>query len=239
MINPVLILTRNNIELTKRCVESVRGQDIPVNIHIVDNGSMDDTPYFCFSQKDIHFSACGENKGVSYGWNRYIQYNFDKGAEHILVLNNDTILPKWFYSELLSYDFPFVTGVGIGELIEEKPKVCEPQPNPDFSAFLIRREAWEKIGKFDERMKIYSSDQDYHIRGWMAGIPMMKVNAPYYHVNSQTLKRATPEDRAAIELQANLDREELRKKWGVSAGGEDYKALFSEANFGSNKGGLG
>ena len=42
-MNPTLLLTRNNLNLTKLCVESLRKQDIPTNIYIVDNGSKDGT----------------------------------------------------------------------------------------------------------------------------------------------------------------------------------------------------
>jgi len=42
-MNYVLMLTRNNLELTKRAVESVRAQDIPTFVCMVDNGSTDGT----------------------------------------------------------------------------------------------------------------------------------------------------------------------------------------------------
>lgn len=225
-MNPVLILTRNNIELTKKCVDSVRGQDISTHILVWDNDSSDGTIEWLYDNKiDSHMSY--ENQGVSRGWNRSLDYllNLQK-FNHVLVLNNDTVIPKWLYSELLSYDFPFVTGVGIGELIEDKPQICEPQPNPDFSAFLIRREAWDKIGKFDERMKIYCSDCDYHIRGHRLGVPMMKVNAPYYHINSQTMKRADPADREAIQSQASRDRDVFQSIYGCLPGTQEYNKLF-------------
>src|SRR5271154_12749 len=105
-MNPVLILTRNNIELTKKCVESVRGQDIEhVDIHIIDNGSTDGTAEWLvdnFNSSYHQFYLCEENRGVSYGWNIGIErmMNYWPDTNHVLVLNNDTILPKWFYSEL-------------------------------------------------------------------------------------------------------------------------------------------
>lgn len=241
-MNPVLILTRNNLELTKKCVESVRGQDIPTRIYIWDNGSTDGTREWLQDQYSddkaiIPLWLNGGNEGVSKGWNEGLEFIFiPDRRNHVLVLNNDAIIPPWFYRRLINYNQPFITGVAVDVMPTEQVPHCPLTPNPDFSAFLIRRDAWDRIGKFDEGMKIYSSDQDYHIRGWMAGVPMLKANVPYYHVNSQTLKRATPEDRAAIEQQANLDREELRKKWGVSAGGADYQALFIEENFGSQRG---
>jgi GT2 family glycosyltransferase len=168
-----------------------------------------------------------ENKGVSYGWNVGLDFLFEDGiTENILVLNNDAIIPSWFYRRLLNYDQPFITGVAVDVMPTEQVPHCPLTPNPDFSAFLIRRDAWERIGKFDERMKIYCSDCDYHIRGHRLGVPMLKANVPYYHVNSQTLKRADPDDREAIQTQANKDREVFKNIYNCLPGTEEYNQLF-------------
>lgn len=227
-MNPVLILTHNCLELTKKCVASVRAQDIDTRIHIVDNGSLDGTPLFCLGEKYIHLSACGENKGVSYGWNRYIQYNFDKGAEHILVLNNDTIIPPWFYSKLLTYDAPFITGVSVDSMdaIAQPSQWSQPAESPDFSAFLIRRDCWKKVGTFDEAMVHYASDLDYHVRAHQLGIPLLNSGVPFYHERSSTLRLASPEDRVAIEARAEADRETFRLKYGTKPGQPGYEELF-------------
>lgn len=212
-MTPVLILTHNCLELTKRCVESVRSQDVDTQIHVVDNGSMDDTPLFCFSQNDIHFSACGENKGVSYGWNRYIQYNFDKGFDHVLVINNDTELPSFFLRELLACNVPFVTGASSTDRdAVAQPPVRSLTDGPDFSAFLIRREAWEKVGPFDETMVHYCSDVDYDIRARAAGLTLHNCHVKFYHERSSTLRLSA--DRAAIEERSHLDHLAFKAKYG-------------------------
>jgi GT2 family glycosyltransferase len=153
---------------------------------------------------------------------------FNGSYSHALVLNNDSILPPWFYSELLSYDAPFVTGVAIDKQPVAKPERMPLNPHPDFSAFLIRRDCWLTVGPFDERMKLYASDCDFHLRAHRLGIPLWKANVPYYHVNSQTLKRATPEDRAIIEAQANADRAVFKSIYGCLPGTAEYEALFKE-----------
>jgi GT2 family glycosyltransferase len=160
-----------------------------------------------------------DNHGVSTGWNLGLTLLLAE-AEHCLVIGNDVILPHWFYRELLSYEAPFVTGVAVDKMdaIKEPAKRMPLQPCPDFSAFLIRREAWEKIGRFDEGMKFYASDVDYHVRGAKLGIPMMKANVPYFHLGSSTLKNAPVEERAEIEHQADLDRAFFETKWGFKVG---------------------
>lgn len=237
-MNPVLILTRNNLSLSKRCVESVRSQDIPALAEIVDNGSTDGTVEWAI-RDTLLLDASPSNAGVSAGWNRGLSQLFCYGGiQYVLVVGNDTVLPTWFYRELLSYDVPFVTGVAVDSMAQlvqpssHKPALTD---NPDFSAFLIRRSCWETVGPFDEGMKHYSSDQDFHIRAHRRGVRLCKASVEYYHERSSTIRLASPEERAEIESQANKDRAYLKEKWGVSAGGPDYEALFRPEMFGCER----
>lgn len=229
-MNPVLILTRNNIDLTKRCVESVHKQDIPTAIYIVDNGSMDGTGDWAMDEGGAYsLRPLLGNEGVSKGWNLALSMLFAERRPHCLVIGNDTILAPWTYSALLSANVPFVTGVDVGmDPVPEKPDVFPLSPHPDFSCFLIRRECWEKVGPFDERMKLYASDCDYHIRAHRLGIPLWKASVPYNHERSSTLNRATPEERSAIHAQANLDRQMLQSIYGCLPGTPDYNDLFKD-----------
>lgn len=236
-MNPCLTLTHNNLALTKRCVESIRQQDIQTSIHIIDNGSTDGTLLWLTNQPDIRFLHNDTNEGVSAGWNEGLRVLFEHyEAEHVLVCGNDTWLPASFYGTLLSLKLPFVTGIAVDnmEQAKEAALIMPLEPRPDFSAYCISRECWKRVGPFDERMKHYCSDQDYHLRAHRKGITLLKASVPYYHERSSTLRLASPEERHEIESQANKDRATLKDKWGVSAGGKDYEALFSPENFGVN-----
>jgi GT2 family glycosyltransferase len=231
-MNPVLILTRNNLELTKKCVDSVRAQDIPATPYVWDNSSTDGTADWIFENIPAHNRwSMLSNHGVSYPWNEGLGYIFEvTDAKAVLVLNNDALIPRWYLSQLvasaISYDCEFVTGVAVDYMPTEVATFQPANNHPDFSSFLIGRNAWDTIGKFDERMKIYCSDCDYHIRGHKLGVPMLKANVPYYHVNSQTLKRADPSDREAIQTQANKDREVFKELYGCLPGTPEYQELF-------------
>jgi hypothetical protein len=99
-------------------------------------------------------------------------------------------------------------------------------PNPDFSAYMIRKSAWEAIGPFNPDMKYYCSDCDYHVRGHRIGVPMMKANVPYYHERSSTMNLAPDEEKAAICRQADADRAVFRSKYGCIPGEPAYDELF-------------
>jgi GT2 family glycosyltransferase len=226
-VNPVLILTHNNLELTKRCVESVRGQDIDAFPFFFDNGSSDGTKDW-IKQSTCGFISCSHNEGVSAGWNAGLERLFHDGAQHVLCIGNDTMIPPSFYRTLLSVVFPFVTGVAVDNMEQafQPPCVFPLSDNPDFSAFLIRREAWEKIGPFDQRMVNYCGDCDYHIRGHRLKVGMVKSSTPFYHERSSTTNLAPPEEQARLHWQANLDRAMFFKIHGCIPGTPEYEALF-------------
>lgn len=232
-MNPVLMLTHNNLALTKRAVQSLDQQDIPNCIYIIDNGSTDGTPQWMGDTFGYMGTWTKQNRGVSYGWNfglRTFFENRDKyRSEHVLVINNDVILPPWFYRQLLEYDKPFVSGVSVDKMeqIEQPAPMGELSIHPDFSAYLIRREAWETVGPFDESMKLYAGDCDWHVQAERAGVKLYGAPVPFYHERSSTLNLASPEERAEIEAQANRDRQRFFEKWGCSPWGAGYDALFS------------
>jgi GT2 family glycosyltransferase len=233
-MNPVLILTHNCLELTKKCVASVRKQNIETSIWIVDNGSTDGTEdYLLGNRKEISSTRFGDNRGVSYGWNAGLRRLFElTETEHVLVLNNDTILPSNFYRDLLSYEVPFVTGTETREMTDIGPLVShERNPlglGPDFSCFLIRREAWEKIGPFDESMKIWCSDCDYDVRARKLGMPLMRANVIYYHERSSTIRKASQEEREEYAKIGDSDRAAFKAKYGCVPGSPEYAELFPE-----------
>src|SRR5271165_7659782 len=139
--NPALVLMHNNLPLTKLCVESLRKQDIPTSIFCVDNGSYDSSVEWT-QLEQIPCLTLMTNTGFSYGINVGLQWVLQlTGAEHCLVVNNDTVIPPWFYSSLLSYDAPFVTGISVDtmDVIAAPEPRKELGPGPDFSAWLIRK----------------------------------------------------------------------------------------------------
>lgn len=228
-MTPVLILTHNNLELTKKCIESVLNQDVPVDLLVIDNGSTDGTVEWLRTQ-DFMFLLRHRNAGVSSGWNMGLTFFFHDGAKNVLVLNNDVFIPPWFLSFLLSYNLPFVSGVSVDVMsaIQYPSRWETPAPCPDFSGFLIRQDCYDTVGSFDERMVHYAGDCEYHVRAHRAGIKLLNAGVPFYHERSSTLKNADPEDRTTIVCQANADRQAFREKYGCIPGEPGYNDLFKE-----------
>ena len=227
-MNPVLMLTRNNLALTMRAAASVMRQTRAM-LYVVDNGSTDRTQEAFFTNRSLLLAKFDHNAGVSKGWNTGLKVLFEHlNYPHVLVINNDVILPPWFYVQLLAYDKPFVSGVSVDKMeqIEQPAPMGDLQPHPDFSAFLLRREVWEKVGPFDESMKHYASDNDWHVQAHRAGVTLWKANVPFYHERSSTINLASEQERQEIQDQANKDRAVFARKWGVMPWGQGYDALF-------------
>ena len=243
-MNSVLMLTRNNLDLTRRAVESVLAQDIPIRLLVLDNDSTDGTRNWLGAlfehESRLQWVPFRPQLGVSAGWNWGLRqlFDYDRACRHVLVLNNDVVLPRWFYRTLLEHlqgargvpPVDFVTGVAIGEAVRNGPPVdagAPLSPNPDFSAFLMGRRVWQAVGEFNEQMVHYASDCDYHVRAHRLGVPLWKANVPYWHLGSGTMKRASEEERAAIAAQANADRAKFRAKYGCVPGEPEYAQLFA------------
>jgi GT2 family glycosyltransferase len=229
MSNPVLMLACNNLELTKRAVASIQAQDISTDILLIDNDSTDGT--LNWAQDQVSHVVCFRPQlGVSAGWNWGLRWFFEHDCEdHVLVCNNDIELPTWGYRALLGYlilGAEFVTGCSTESRDLLSPAGHPPVPHPDFSCFLISRSAWEKVGEFDERMKLYAQDNDYHVRAYRLGVELLRADVPFYHERSSTLNHAMAQERAAIQCQANSDREVFKSLYGCMPWEPAYQELF-------------
>jgi len=97
-LTSIIILTRNQLEYTKRCIESIeRWTSEPHEIIIVDNGSTDGTLAYletlAAQNPRVQVVTNGENLGFAAGNNRGIAVA--KG-DYILLMNNDVVVtPGW------------------------------------------------------------------------------------------------------------------------------------------------
>ena len=226
-MNPILIPVHNSLELTKQAIDSILKQDIDMTIYVIDNASTDDTRQWLNDNHVLHWTR-GTN-GVSAAWNHGLDYLFNTaGCEHVLCVNNDVVLRPDTYRVLLEDGGLFVTAVSVGDVAQlEWDGETRRRPHPDFSCYLIRKDVWTRVGKFDESMQLYCSDGDYHLRMHRESIEAYTMGVPFFHYASGTLKSATDEERQKIQQQADADRVTFERKWGVQIGSDEYYQLFN------------
>lgn len=222
------------LALTRIALDTCFKQDIgPVKVLVVDAGSRDGTGEYLRSlHPRVEVLPLSRTAGVSRAWNVALTYLFEGGEPQVLVVNNDIKLRTDAYRLLVQDGGQFVTCVGTStagaQFPGDTPKMTR-RPHPDFSCYLIRKECWQKVGKFDEDMVIYSSDQDYHLRMHLAGIDAFCLDVPFFHYASGTLKSMEPREQKRIMAQAELDRAAFTHKWGFAGGSPEYYAKFGHS----------
>ena len=100
----IIILNWNGVEDTIECLESLRRITYPnYEVIVVDNASSgNDVEVLKEGYADyIHLIANDKNYGYSEGNNIGMRYALSKGADYVLLLNNDTIVDAEFLSELV------------------------------------------------------------------------------------------------------------------------------------------
>jgi len=249
-MNWILCLTRNNLHLTRKAVETFLAQDIgDVKVLIIDDGSTDGTMQWAWGQEVMAIPRFEHHSGVAAMWNLGLGIILSDN-DYALVVNNDVELRPDTYRWLVEDGGGFVTAVGSQDREKIKPAVYEgglgptkelhryappdlghTRPHPDFSCYLIRKEVYEKVGPFDEQYKgAYAEDGDYHLRMHQAGVEAICLDLPFYHIGAGTLKNAPPEEQEKIQEQAGRNRAYLKQKFGVEIGSPEYYALFGHGS---------
>lgn len=233
--NWVLLASHNNRTLTADAIASVFAQDIEnIRLLIIDDNSTDGTAQWLHSVTEprVWLMSITPNRGLTWVWNHGLTTLFDEvGAEEVLVINNDVMLPACYYRHLHEAPFQFVSGVGVHEkeqMTGAKPDPSSVRPHPDFSAFLIKKGCWQTVGPFDPQFEMWNGDGNFHLCMQQAGIKAVCLDVPYWHRHggSSSIKLASPWEQKRIQDIAERDRAAFFKKWGVAMGTPAYEAMF-------------
>ncbi|MFB4161449.1 glycosyltransferase [Geomicrobium sp. JSM 1781026] len=95
MVTSIVILTYNQLELTKQCVESIyKHTDRSLfELIFVDNGSTDGTVEYLSAMEDVKCQFNETNQGFARGCNQGLSIS---EGDDVLFLNNDTVMtPRW------------------------------------------------------------------------------------------------------------------------------------------------
>jgi len=244
----IVITTRNGIDFTKSCVNSVVCS-FPYDLIIVDDGSTDGTPEWAESVGARVFKDLDE-PSLGGRWNVGIKEAFALGADVALVCNNDIIFSPLTIDavtrrmdEVLRNDerIAVVTAHNLrGRMSTRKIRgldelTWEPSESdgPDFSCFLISKKAYEEVGPVSEEyVPCYFEDNDYHIKMALAGYRAISTTgAPYYHYGSVTQNSIVGGVCTGPQFEHNRDLFET--KYGFNTTSEEYKDIINAAKEGT------
>jgi GT2 family glycosyltransferase len=100
----LVVLNWNGYVDTQECLESLRRLDYPYyQIVVVDNGSTDDSPsQIADNYPKVELVRCADNRGIAAGYNQGIRVALERGATHVVVMNNDLVFAPDFLSQMVS-----------------------------------------------------------------------------------------------------------------------------------------
>jgi len=192
----VIILTRNRRDDLIECIGSVlKATYANKEVIVVDNASTDGTEEAIKELfPRVELIETGENLGFARGNNIGIRRALEKGADFILLLNDDTVVDPPFIDELLRvaerdesigvvgprvyyYSDPkrlWATGDQdcIGKMDDGTHEEIKEVPWVVGCAFFMRRQVAEKAGLLDEEMFLYCEEDEYCARIRKAGFRM-------------------------------------------------------------------
>ncbi len=117
----VIVLNWNGLSDTSECLEALRCVTYPnYQTIVVDNGSEGDDAQVLRERfgGSIHLIENDSNYGFAGGCNIGIRYALDRGADHVLLLNNDAVVDPAFLSGLVQAAEALPYGAALC------PKIC-------------------------------------------------------------------------------------------------------------------
>jgi GT2 family glycosyltransferase len=97
-----IVLNYNGYLDSKECIESLLSSNYQLNIIIIDNNSSDDSYNKLIDLfSDLHFIKSEKNLGFAGGMNLGIKFALSKGADYVILVNQDTVVSENFLLPLL------------------------------------------------------------------------------------------------------------------------------------------
>ncbi len=201
----VLILNYNGRNHLEYCLPSLCTTDYPnYELILLDNASTDGSVAFARSYfPQITIIENRDNLGWAGGNNVGIRYALERGADYIVLQNNDTkVDPRWLSGAVqVCESNPRIGIVGFTMLQEyiqgEDPDeeqfralsaaweelAYEPADHVSGAALFVRADVFRDVGLIDEAYFAYSEEDDLEKRAMRAGYLMVRINVPLWHYN--------------------------------------------------------
>ncbi|MBD1373017.1 glycosyltransferase [Hazenella sp. IB182357] len=238
----IIILTHNEYEQTKRCLDGIRAHTPePIEIIIVDNGSTDQTRAYLNKQSDLNVIYNDQNEGFPKGCNQGIQ---QATGDYLLFLNNDTVVtPQWLHYMLDVFErHPHAGIVGpmsnhVSGPFQSIPASYRELTDLDHFArshsaqnrglvrevkrltgicMLVRKEVISEVGFFDEQFGIGTyEDDDFCWRVVEKGYSLFVALDVFIHHEGNTTFSQLGRETLAQTLQRN--QQLFQQKWGNRA----------------------
>lgn len=176
-----------------------------VKIFVVDNGDQK----ININYPNVEVMVQERNIGVAASWNLLCDKIFEE-HEYALILNDDICLGK--NEQQISF-------------LLQQYKTDLATSIHDFCAFILSKECFGKVGRFDEEFyPAYFEDNDYAYRAKLKGFRVWPIPflIPLVYRSSQTLEKANQ-----ISQYVAINKQRYIDKWGGEPSKEKFKKPFN------------
>lgn len=196
----IVILCHNHLEVTQRCVQSLRDTTLrtPYELVVLDNASTDGTWEWLQQQEDVRAIRSEENLGVGGGRNAAAKV---ATGDLLLFLDNDMeMFPGWELPMLLPFSRADVDIAGpvAWEMDPEPPEGRDFRPlDGDLYPFadavsgnclFVRRACWQAQGGFDPTLHRFHEDGEWVVRARAEGYTVVGTPGDWceHHAHTST-----------------------------------------------------
>ena len=175
----------------------------------------------------VHYRDYGVNRGVSVSWNEGILAAQARGAEVIIVVNDDIAFAAGDIEKIaaraVAHRDSYIISCAGTHLVYGRRL-----PSMGYSCFAINPVALEKLGCFDENIfPAYCEDQDYAYRAQLAGMHEQNcADTNLTHMGSASI-RSSPLLLGQNAITQGKNLAYYRQKWGGMAGAETFRVPFN------------
>jgi GT2 family glycosyltransferase/glycosyltransferase involved in cell wall biosynthesis len=238
----VIVVTWNNLDYTRLCLESLFRNTLEprLEVIVVDNASEDGTRDYIAGLSAIHPELRTIFNDTNVGFARANNQALEIATgERLILLNNDTVVPRGWSTRLLRHleqtktglvvpvtnssgnesriEVPYRTVDGIEEFaaaraLEKDGQAFDIEVGAMYCA-AMRRDAFEKVGLLDERFTIgMFEDDDYSHRMRLAGYRVLCAEDAFVHHWGQASFGKLP--RAEYDDLFERNQRLYEEKWG-------------------------
>ncbi|MCU1347073.1 MAG: glycosyltransferase, group 1 family domain/glycosyl transferase, group 2 family domain protein [Acidobacteria bacterium] len=237
----IIIVSYNNIELTRLCLDSVLRNSMHPNLEVlvVDNASGDGSAEWLQGLTDerVRVLVNRENAGFAAANNQGLRM---ATGTHFVLLNNDTVVPRgWLQGMLRQLDDPHVgLAVAVTNFSGNESRIDVPYTTLDgmqpFAERLMReregqrfdirvaamycvgmrRDVYERLGPLDEEFGLgMFEDDDYSHRARLAGLRVICMEDVFvHHFGQASFSKLAPETYEALWKR---NQAHFEQKWNV------------------------
>ena len=239
----VVMVTRDNLAVTRLCLESLLDDDAAREIVVVDNASTDGTRSYLLTLTrrvpHVRLVLNDENLGFPRGCNQGLEEA--RGAV-LIILNNDTIVSRGSLARLCAHledptiglvgpvtnrigneaEVPVAYGTLRGFRAAARARAVERAGEtfelrmPAMFCVALRRDVWERLGPLDEEFGLGTlEDDDYALRSTLAGYrSVCAEDVLVHHFGEATFGALYASGERSRLIEEN--RRRFDEKWGIT-----------------------